>query len=451
MSLAPALQAAKKNDEPAAVTDIPDETLVRYLSSEELRQWRELERAISQAKADIETGNWLAEKKDSPFVEKSRTEADRKRGKDMVKDGEARLAELEKQLNVMRAAAAASVEKYQAQFESQSVSLEVKALPLMKAIEDPTEALLYKLWNDNYTKIYFGGAYVLKNGAYAKAVDLSDQVKSTIARYDGNRYTFVEDVSDFTLGVENGKPVINFEGREDAVKRFKPAMVIIEVIFDPEAEHGIYALRGIDLKTGKPASQTLLRFPVGPNTAEQLGYKMEEILTPVESAPTAEAQTEAPAAEAAEATEKPAVAKQSDVEPTGLTLTLVDNTNVLGRLGNAKASYVFDVMYVGQIDGYDERAAIVLNNALMRAQDLKIDDFEFLTLALAPTDEAVTLESSANATWKVSPTSPVDFAIGDYGVQAIANNNGQEVAVEIGSLTIEPGTSGKIPPQAAKN
>ncbi|WP_309379875.1 hypothetical protein [Cerasicoccus frondis] len=432
-----AFAAAKKKEAPAVTVDVPDETLVQFMSPDMLREWRRVERGIAQAKADIESGEWLAAKEYSQFVPKQQTDADRKKGKEKIDEGKAQLEAYLEEQGQLRIKTYEAYKNYQAQFDSQSINMTISGAALEEAIQQPTEAMLYKLWNDNYTKILFAGAFVLNNGAYAKAAPLSQSLSDTIANLDGNRYTYVEEVTEFSLDVDKSKPKVLFDSREDTVKRFKPALLIVEIIFDAEAKHGLYALNSFDLKTGVLIDQAILRFPINADTPETLGIKSEELLTTVD-----------PTVSEGAGSESETQSASNNAKPAGLSLTLDDKTNFLGRLGTAKANYFFDVNYVGQIDGYDQRAAILLNNALMREQNIHVDDYEFISQALPLANEDVQLVDMANAEWRVSPTTPVENSEGVYSIRAIAKNG--DASIEIGSLTIEPASAESIPPQAKK-
>lgn len=436
-------QAAKKKEEPQIEFTIPIEEVPNYLSPEQLRDWRELQRNLKFARADLETGEWLANKAYSAFVAKTKTDADRKKGQQMIKEATERLATLNESETKFRVMAEQFKQQYQAQFETQEIAMTIESMALIKATQKPTESMLYKLWNDSYSKIYFGGAYVFSDGYYTRAEQLSKELLDTIARYDGNRYSLEEDVHEFTIDSQNGRPVIAFENSEDMIKRFRTAMLIVEIIYDPASPTGIYAIHAIDLKDDELIDQIILTYPIDESSRETLG-----ILT-MDEKTDGEAATE-PAKDVA-ATE-PAKDAKPDAELTagqGLRLKLLDDNNFLGRLGDAKDSYTFDIAYIGQIDGFDQRAAIILNQALMRKQGLKVDDLEFVVKALPLANEDVKVESVTNATWRVSPTSPVDFGIGEYNVQAVADNKGREVKVDIGALTVVGVDSSGIPPQAA--
>ncbi|MBK1856889.1 hypothetical protein [Cerasicoccus arenae] len=430
---------------------MPLELVPRFLDHSEMREWKQIERDIQLAHADIETGQWLADKQYSPFVEKSKTDADRKKGQAMIDSGKAKLAELTVQQNALRTKAAESYQQYQSKFDAKSIGIEIKPMPLLKATEDPTEAMLYSLWNERYTKILFAGAYVLENGYYMKANGLSEQMLNAITKYDGNRYTLEEEVSDFTIENENGQPVIDFTDRVTMVSKFKPALLISEIIYDDESEYGIYALYAIDLKTGKLIDQTIHTFPNNELSQKLLAMSTApaNVTAPAETAETAP-DTD-PAATASKATEE--INKPTDTKPAkeapSLSITLVDDSNFMGRLGAARDKYTFGVAYIGQIDGFDHRTAVLLNKALMRNAGLKVDDYEFLTLALNPSSEEIEFETTANVVWRVSPTSPIKFGQGQYNVEAISNQSGEEATVEIGTLSVGTANGGSIPPQAA--
>ncbi|WP_309398094.1 hypothetical protein [Cerasicoccus maritimus] len=450
LCISPAIQAAPKKETTKVITvDVPDETLLRFMSPDLLREWRRVERGLAQAKADVESGEWLEAKEYSQFVPKSQTDSDRKRGKEKAAEGRKQQEAFIKEQNKLRQQAYEAYTAYQAKFDTQTIVMDIEAMSLDDAINKPTEALLYKLWNENYSKIYLSGIYVFRDGKYTKAEQLSEQLSGIIGNLDGNRYSYVDDINEFTLGIQNGRPQVDFESREDTVKRFKPALLIAEVLFDAEIKHGLYALNAYDLKTGDLIEQTVLRFPVVNNTPDTLGIDHAELLTTVEHTPaelpetTTEGSTPAPEENAG--TAKPS----SSREAIGLSLVLEDQTNFLGRLGKTKSNYAFDVNYVGQIDGFDQRTAILLNNALMRNQGIKVDDIEFLTLALPMTNEGLVVGDIANAEWRVSPISPVEDGEGVYSIRAQAKTGDQTAVIDIGTLTIQ--SAGEtIPPQAKK-
>jgi len=445
----PGLQAAKKNEPVTYNFTIKVEDVPRYLNNEDLRQWRQIDREIQLAEADIETGKWLEAKEYSAFVSKSKIDADRKKGKEMIADANTRLVTLTEQQNQLRLKAEEMLKEHNAQFETQQVEMHVDSLPLDKALKEPTEAMLYKLWNENYTKIFYGGTYVFDNGYYSKAAALSEDMMNTIARLDGNRYTLEEDTTDFDLEYKNGKPFINFEDRDNMVSRFKPVLIIGEVLYDGESTTGLYALHAMDIKSGRLVEQIIVTYPITDQSDAILGLSDNNAAEPASTEVDATAEANAKEADDAPKAAETAQPTNDEVDNKGLKLVLVDSKNFLGRLGDARGQYVFDISYIGQIDGYDQRAAILLNKALMREQGLKVDDMEFITLALKPESTDEEPADFTNAVWRVAPTSPVDFGKGTYAVQAQAEQNDQTVTVDIGQLSIMAVDPSTIPPQAA--
>lgn len=448
------VEAAKKKEEPTYNFTIPLNEVPNYLNNEELRDWRRLQRDIQIAQADIETGEWLEAKEYSAFISKERINADRKKGKDLKTEATARLAELTTAQNQLRLKAEEALQEHKAQFKANEISIAFTPLPLLQATEKPIEAMLYKLWNENYTKIYFAGAYVFKDGYYAKNIDLSDTIMSTIAKLDGNRYTLEDDVVEFSLTNDKGQTVIDFEEREKIVDKFKAAVIIVEVLYDQEAPSGLYAVHAINLKNGRLINQSINTYPIDDISRELLG-EGAEAKTPAESADQTPAESDKLAQGNKNSSEKKPASKTANEtskggQLAGIKMVLRDDNNFLGRLGDARNQYVFDIAYVGQIDGYDQRAAMLLNQALMRKQGLLVDDMDFITLALKPADADLEGEDYANAVWRVAPTTPVDFGLGKYAVQAQADQNGKTVSVDIGMLTIEAVDPNAIPPQASK-
>lgn len=447
------LDAAKKKEQPKYEFTIPVQQVPRYLTAEQLREWRELRRNIELAQADIETGEWLAAKEYSAFVSDARIKADRKKGEDLIKDAKARLETFTAEQNKLRQSAEELLKERKAQFQSQQFELVFDALHLDSAAKDTTEAMLYKLWNQNYSKLLFAGAYVFNDGYYSKNQELSEDVMTIIAKLDGNRYTLEEDITDFSINYDGAQPKIDFEDSDKMVDKFKSALLIIEILFDQESTNGLYALHAIDLKSGKLIEQMIISYPVDGPSKELLGVNKTasapEPAKPAEKDGKAEDKGETVTAEAKP---EPKEAKpESNAPLSAIKLVLNDDKNFLGRLGNARDQYVFDISYVGQIDGYDQRAAVLLNKALMREQGLRVDDMEFITLALKSLNDDAEPDSYSNAVWRVAPTTPVDFGMGEYAVQALAEQNGQTVSVDIGQLTIESVDPKSIPPQAANH
>ncbi|MGE9295761.1 MAG: hypothetical protein ACQKBV_05685, partial [Puniceicoccales bacterium] len=249
-----------------------------------------------------------------------------------------------------------------------------------------------------------------------------------------------------------------------------------------------YSLYAIDLKTGELIAQTVALFPSSSENSELLGLgsiKAEASKTapaadttvaaadkPAESAEQAtetaseSASTDTTVATkstddaASEATEAVAEAKPepaSKPEPTvkaepkiaaPLKLTLEDQKNFLGRLKPASSQYLFGIDYIGEVDSYSHRSAVVINKEFLFQQGFEVDVFDILGQIYETTSE-VDLPDSVNVLWRVSPTRPVEYAEGEFNAKAIALQRHEEITVEIGTLNIEA-SEGGIPSQASK-
>ncbi|MGE9296808.1 MAG: hypothetical protein ACQKBV_11015 [Puniceicoccales bacterium] len=261
--------AAKEQE--ASTPDLPLESVPRFLEANDLREWRNLQREMEQAQADLETGKWLANKQATALTPKDKLAADRKKGEEMVKSATARITTLQNEMTALHVKAAERYKTLQAQFEPESYSLEIPVMKLSDLTGKPTEELLYKLWNDSYNRIYFGGAYVFDSPIYIESSKLSEQLMTAISRYDGNRYTLEDQTPDFTLNSRHGTPIIDFSDRTAVVNQFKSALVLCEIVFDRDAPSAIYSLYAIDLKTGELIAQTVALFPSSSENSELLG------------------------------------------------------------------------------------------------------------------------------------------------------------------------------------
>ncbi|MEO0794698.1 MAG: hypothetical protein AAFX93_06035 [Verrucomicrobiota bacterium] len=435
------------------VINISNEEVERNLTPDELRVWRDTLRQLEQAEADIETGEWLAKKQYSQFVEKSRIDADRKKGKAMAESGKAKLEGLNASLNQMKAKAVSNRDAQLKRFAAQQVAYEVDTLPLKEAVQAPTEALLYELWNQGYNKIYFGGAFVIDSARHLKSQELTTMLSEAISKYDGNRYTFEEEVTEFTIAPKKDSFEIDFEGRLTTLAKFKAAMIFVEVIYSPAESAGIYSLNALDLRSGKLIEQTLVLIPTSEENSDIIGVSVEEapeveVEETVAAATAEEGETEVAAEETEETTEVAANEATEGTMPEAISLSLDDKNNFIGRISPTAKQYLFSVEYIGEIDGFDHSAAIALNKAFLRSLGFQVDHFDLLA-ELFPPEVELDIADKANAVWRVTPLSPIDSAKGKFAIVAVSKQPNREASVEIGEMIIADDAG--IPPQASKS
>lgn len=453
------LFAVKPKDTPPPAPEIPVELVPSFLQGDDLRAWREAQRDLEEAEADIESGQWLANKQISPFVSQAKVEQDHAEGKALMESGQQRAEDAKQRMATLQTKAAHAREEYQAKFAGRTVSFDAPAMPLDRALEKPTESLLFDLWNAGYNRIYFGGARVLDAPLYTESAPLAESIQAALRRYDGNRYTLAEAEGQFfTLGTQRERPVIMFPDRPSVISSFKPVLLVAEVVYEAQAPYGLYALHAFDLKTGELLALSPMVFPVDAQARALLGRRSDTTPPEKSTATNETSETKLPATDANEASPEATLTANADPAPKtepapdvkadhGLALALADDNNFLNRLADAGGRYTFAIDYVGEVDGYDHRAAVLLNKAMLKAEGLTVSDWTFLSLALDP-NASIETPNTANVTWRVSPTQPVEFGQGWFNTQAITVNNEREVVVEVGQLSVEP-ASVSIPPQAA--
>jgi len=454
----------------------------RYLDTEDLREWRRLENAMEQAQADLETGNWLANKRPTALTPEARAKADNKKGEEMAKTAQAEIAKLQGEINALHAKASERFESLQAKFESNTISLEVPLGALEQLTDKPTEELLVKLWNDDYNLLFFDAAYALSDRAYLEAPQLSDQLRASIRRIDGNRYTLAEPekTPEFSIVTRYGKPLLEFEDRSYTISRFKAALILAEVVFDVEAPAALYCLYAFDLESGRLIDQSVRLFPAteanrqflgipeqpdpatetpeetseaptvaanpvdegAPQTGEAAsssngGDESQDDETGADETPGHESAVAATPGESADPsveTVEPAAPPAAPLVASPLLVTLHDEQNFLGRLEAAKDRYVFRIEYIGEIDGFDHHAALVLNRELLLEQGFTMDSFELIEPFYAQEGDRPQL---ANVVWRVTPTTPVEYGQGRFSAKAIAIQGNREAVVDVGKLTVD--------------
>jgi len=458
------LPAAEKNSGRSDYS-ITTEQVERYLSPEDVRSWRQLQIERERAEAALETGEWLANKPPSALASKEKRQADKKKGEEMVKAASEQIAGIEGRIAALHARASQQYDQLQEQMRGREITAELPLSAFDDLLERPTEEFLFRLWNRDYDRLYFLGAYAMDGPLFLSSETVSNRLRANMERFDGNRHTMEDENPAFRLSSEFGRPIIEFKDRQYIVSRFNPAVMVTVVVMFPGSPSAFYGLYAYDLDSGELIEEFESLFPASKENRDQIGVFFSDpvqaavavdsntgsVLVSEETDPAAATQPTGPAEPAAESVAQgpeepaaPAAGPEPTAPATPLIITLSDENNLLGRLKQSAESYTFQVNYIGELDGFNHRAALALNHALLKQAGFTVDSSSFLFKILDGPD-GLEPENRANVTWEVTPTTPIENGTGTFAITAIAKQPDREVSVKVGTATVEAGAAEAVP------
>lgn len=410
--------AAKEESAPS----MSDREVLQYLNTAQTLEWERTKERMHAARSQIETGTRLMERPGSRLQNPNDIARDRADGKEMVRIGEATLADAQQTLDQLRAVALEAKGKTQTveitatvyPYEFESETLENALLPV-------AEELLFSLWNAGYGRIYLNDIYIIdtadKQPAYEANSNLSNDLRQIIARLDGNRFTFVNNPDiDFEFKQGERQNYLDFPEREAALRNFKCALIVAEIAFDSREESALLSLRGIDLKSGYLIASKLALLTVDDD--------LKALFFSEESKSETNASDQTP--------------EQPVNSPKQLVLQLRDERSFINRLAEASTPYVFSFEFVGDTTGFSSRAASMISKFILLENSLNVSDDDFLIMAMASAPETSEAEAdqklNTNAVWKLTPLGGSGKGRNAYDIEAVSLLGSQHSRVPVGLL-----------------
>ncbi|WOO43054.1 hypothetical protein [Rubellicoccus peritrichatus] len=444
-----AFSARKKAVE--EVPQISDQAALRLLSTPDVYQWERAKEQEKIAKSQIETGNRMVNRPASLLKSPEEIAQEKKDGKVMVEEGEAKLAAAMATLNRLRRTAIAS-QKDQTVVKDETVVYPFEFNPevLDEAVFNTTEKLLFSLWNKGYGRIYFGGAYFIDTAAdlpiFIEDPVLTDGIRGDIARLDGTRFTFVGDENTtYALKTENGRTVIDFPERTQILRHFKSVFVVAELVYDSRTDSALLSMRGIDLASMNVVSAQLSVIAVDEDLRQlSVTAQMDESETPAsDDAEAADQEAGTEVASADNASEEVTIAESTEDEVKALAtvykrlaIQLKDNNNFLERVSSSGTPFVFSFEYLGDTKGFDSRAASMISKVILLESNLSVSDSDFLpqVLQFSEIGAGTEMEDTSNAIWKVTPLGGGRSGTVAYDVEAVSLLRAEPLVVPVGLM-----------------
>jgi hypothetical protein len=426
-------QAAQAPAAPA----ISDADAVRYLSGDDLAAWNAAAKKIADGQSEVDDGKLFQASVAGPNdVDKTDLADTHKKGDDMVKAGTALIKDGKATEDKLRKIAIAKRDEEHKQIAATAAAdFTAAAGQWPEAIQSMSAKLLGRLWDQQYTRIYFGGVFAFEEPAYVAKPDLSAQLRDQLRLLDTQKKT-VEYPSADSLKVaqENGKLIVDYPERATNLQNgAKAALIIGEVLYETRDGYAAFSLRAVDLSNLHIVASQVMMLSVEPATAKLLGLPAFRVM----------ARREAPPAPALGADGKPVDASSGGnsppaAPPVAISVNLQDPNDTLASFKNS--NYVFRLATSGHAKTLENRfAALMVKGYFVDQQPgISISDQDFLALAL-PADadgDAAASAADVNTAWvlpNVSDLNVPSIEIAPLVARDLQNN----AQVNIGKLTIE--------------
>lgn len=356
----------------------------------------------------------------SPLASPSDIERSRRQGRAQVDRGRARMQESGEVLQELRRRAEQTRAEAEREPEETAYTIMRPPLSLSEAMDEALRPVLFALWEQNYTRIYFAGAYILMDPYgiphYKRMKDFEADFRTQMRRIDGSRFTTVTNEEPaFVINTRRNRHMIDFPGRDQVMRNFKCALVVAEMLYDERFERAFLSIRGIDLESMQTVVAELGSVVVSDkvrNLYHQLETNSED---PEDKSPLAG---------------MPDAAKE-------LHANLRDRRDFINRLKQAGHNFTFRHEFLGEHDGFEARATSIINKAMLAGKGLEISDSDFLLVALPKADTFDEDGSDGtNAIWRLTPLEASRSERMNFDVEAVSRTFDDEQSVPVGLLQV---------------
>ncbi len=372
----------------AATNTVPDAEIPRYLNPQQVTQWNDAQKKLTQANADLIKGQKLAsESADAGGLVKQDVTADHAKGAAMVKDATTAKNDATRTITTLRRTALENHNKSRTQSQvTADLTLTVPTGQWQEAAGLLSKNLFTSLNDLKYKHIYLAGVYSLeKDGKYAAKPDLAASVRQELTANDKNKILAPKGEGNFKLGQDAGKLFVSYPERAaEQNGAAKSAMVVGEVLFDSRSGYAAVSLRAVDLATMRIVANQVMLLSVEPTLGKMLGLSVVQVpskrITPV-------------------AVDK--TAKDKEEETPAASVNLLDPNDFLSKAKQLKTS--LGITTAGRPDSLANRFAILMLKSYFVSEhkDLKTSDIDFLTLALPDEkpDVTATVPADLSGVW----------------------------------------------------
>jgi hypothetical protein len=423
---------------------ISDAETVRYLGSADLTLWNEAAKKIKDGEGKVSDGKFYQSRTEDPTsVVKLDIAETHKKGDTMVKDGTALIKDGKATQDKLRKIAADkrdSAHKQAAATAAANFSASIAQWP--EAIQSMSAQVLGQLWDQKFTRIYFGGVYSFEEPKYVAQPDLSAQIRDQLRQFDQDKKTLATlPVDNLKLAQENGSLIVNFPARAtEAQNGTKSAMIIGEVLYETRNGYAAFSLRAVDLANLHIIASQVMMLSVEPTMAKMLGLPAFRVMARREL-PVVPDKTTAVAAKPADAKAgtKAAAAPVVAGPPPAIAVNLQDPNDTLASIKNA--SVVFRLSSAGHADTIENRFAALMVKAYFHDQqpEVAISDQDFLTMALSTENDgdAAANPADVNFAWVLPNVSDLNVSSIDLDPFVARDLNKKNTTVKIGKITIQ--------------
>ncbi|NBB79707.1 MAG: hypothetical protein GVY36_09720 [Verrucomicrobia bacterium] len=332
-------EGARKEREPLDLTILERQAeITQKMSRSERIQLARIEAAISEAKSDKRSGQFMVDAKPSTVQPNRDVKAINEEGKKVIERAEVALYENRKAL-VELLETVENKQNSSTMAEDIAFDLELDIIPYNEAAQRACEQILEACWEKGYGALFYHEVFIRDpNGMRRASSVLRNEIYDRLARADGTNFT-VNLPIDLRLkpdatGVGNNS--FTFES-ESAFERDKKALLVFEVIVPKNSDTCLLSVRAINMATHRIAAAELFKITDFPDLLDP-----EEIEAPTDQ--------------------------------TVQKIELRGGAKNIQRVANSPADYRFKL----QTDSVDRQSETLILHTLFRNSDLSIVDSDFI-------------------------------------------------------------------------
>jgi hypothetical protein len=417
----------------AKLPALADADVVRYLTAQQRQDWDAAQKQAKDAQITIDNANGLLAVKARPNTPDAGVAEAHQSGKEQLASGTALLAQANTTLAALRIAAQKTFATSQTIAAAGKFQLVVSASQWPDVVQNLSNNLMKSLWAANYTQIYLNDVYAFDRNHYLAKPALTAQVRDALQAADGDHKTLAAQ-GGVKLLRQGSALILDYPGRASTTPNGDSAVILGEVLFEPDSGYAYFSLRAVDLATGKIIHNELTLLSVEPTFGKGLDMVAYQVPSAriVPQAPVLSAnKTAAPAANVSVAT-----------------ITLQDNIGLINTFKAAPHPYFFRTDTAGTNDTRENRVALLLlKSILAQKSPLTVTDYDFLVQAFpaADPDDRSATPASVNAVWQVSNLRDLDPASVSLTLKARSLASAA-APVTVGKLTVDTSLKPLSPP-----
>lgn len=402
--------SAPKGEANADAMSISDDQVVRYLTTGEVIRWEQAHNLKREGLSDIESGEWLKNRRESALGVKIDSARSRQVGEERVRQGQQKIEQAEAQLEELRAKAQANYREITT-IKVQEYNLTIPLSSWDDFSDNSVRALLNTLWSKGYARLYFAGSYFYASeDEYRRVEPVDINLRGVLLSLDDRYSVLFSDEFQLGLELDGERHKLTFPDQESVLRSFQPAAIILQLV--PLDEYGVViaSIRGIDLSNGSiVANETVLLSDI----------QLEDWLREVD---TTRLQGE-----------------KVGLGATAMDVQMADQAEFTSRVQRQKERFLFNVLYRDETTSAATEAQLVAFKALISSiVDGCVSDTDFLfSIEQSEEDEkeepSTLLLNSENAVWLLSPKDTESNHVED-SLELLARSLRTNTDIEVGLL-----------------